>query len=144
MKSNLHPVDPREVKNILIVEDDKDLIEVLKVLMRDVFPDASVQTASNIDDAIRLLSPGSTARKMNLPYDLVFADIFLKGPGTGLDILRLCRTVYPGLHLLLSSAMPKSQLADLLKGEEVPADYLEKPFSLEDCREKIRSAVYRN
>lgn len=144
MKTNLHPVDPKDVKNILIVEDDSDLIEVLKVLMRDVFPHARVQTASSIGDAIRLLSPVNSATQFCLPYDLVFADIFLKGPGTGLDILRLCRSVYPGLHLLLSSAMPRSQLADLLEGEEVPQDYLEKPFSLEDCREKIRSAVYRN
>ncbi len=144
MKSNLHPVDPKDVKNILIIEDDSDLIEVLKILMRDVFPGATVQTASSIEDAIRLLSPVTSAKNFNLPYDLVFADIFLKGNGTGLDILRLCRTVYPELHLLLSSAMPRSQLADLMKGEEVPLDYLEKPFSLEDCREKIRSAVYRN
>ncbi len=143
MKSNLHPVDPRDVKNILIVEDDKDLVEVLKVLMRDVFPTAEVETANNIEEAIRLLSPGRP-RPVSLPYDLVFADIFLNGPGTGLDILRLCRTVYPGLHLLLSSAMPRSQLANLLRGEEVPANYLEKPFSLDDCREKIKSAVYSN
>jgi CheY-like chemotaxis protein len=144
MTANLHPVDPSQVKNILVVEDDKDLIEVLKVLMRDVFPEAKVQTANNIEEAMRLLNPGQFKPQVYLPYDLVFADIFLNGPGTGLDILRLCRTVYPGLHLLLSSAMPKSQLADLLKGEEVPHDYLEKPFSLEDCREKMRAAVYRN
>ncbi len=143
MKSSLHPVDPREVKNILIVEDDKDLIEVLKILMRDVFPTAEVETATNIEEAIRLLSPGRS-RPIYTPYDLVYADIFLSGPGTGLDILRLCRTVYPGLHLLLSSAMPRSQLANLLRGEEVPTNYLEKPFSLEDCKEKIKSAVYRN
>lgn len=143
MKSNLHPVDPRDVKNILIVEDDRDLIEVLKILMRDVFPTAEVETATNIEEAIRLLSSGRP-KPVNLPYDLVFADIFLSGPGTGLDILRLCRTVYPELHLLLSSAMPRSQLVNLLRGEEIPANYLEKPFSLDDCREKIKSAVFRN
>ncbi|OQW47255.1 MAG: hypothetical protein A4S09_15795 [Proteobacteria bacterium SG_bin7] len=144
MRTSLHPVEPNEVKDILIVEDDSDLIEVLKVVMREVFPESRVRTASSIEEAIRLLSSVKWKKKINSPFDLVFADIFLRGPGTGLDILRLCRTVYPDLRLLLSSAMSRSQLADLLKGEEVPSDYLEKPFSLEDCRKRIVSTVYRN
>jgi len=114
---------------ILIVEDDRDTVEMLEVMFEDngfEFHSAgSVETAKALIDI--------------MPFDLVLLDNWLPD-GDGLDICRELRSRYSNLPIIFYSGAGYPQ--DVARGLEAGCDaYLVKPCSFEELNRIIHQVL---
>jgi DNA-binding response OmpR family regulator len=117
-------------RNILVVEDNRDLAELVALHLRDLAAVVDVVA----DGAAGL------ARARQGGYDLVILDLMLPG----LDGLEVCRRLRAGasyLPILMLTA--KSTEVDRVLGLEMGADdYLTKPFSIRELMARVK-AIFR-
>jgi DNA-binding response OmpR family regulator len=111
---------------LLIVDDDKDLLSVLKSLL--VKKGFDVSTFSEWEDA-------NEAIMHSLPQ-LILLDIFLPG----IDGLAICKKLKSDAHtrnvpILIFSGYPA--FAERAMSEFGAADFISKPFEINDFIEKI-------
>jgi DNA-binding response OmpR family regulator len=119
--------------SILIVEDEQDLLELLRYnLAREGYP---VHTASTGEDALKLVR--------NQRPGLVLLDLMLPG----MDGLEVCRTLKSrdataGIPVIMLTA--KGEEADVVRGLELGADdYVTKPFSPKVLLARIAAVLRR-
>jgi DNA-binding response OmpR family regulator len=118
-------------KRILIIEDNKDLAQLLEIHLRDL--DYNVDLAG---DGIAGLARAEDSR-----YDLIILDLMLPG----LDGIELCRRLrgkssYVPILMLTS----KSSEVDRVLGLEMGADdYVTKPFSIPELLARIKAILRR-
>ncbi|MBX2852864.1 MAG: response regulator transcription factor [Phycisphaeraceae bacterium] len=122
--------------NILLVEDEQDLLELLRYnLTREGF---SVQTAMTGEDGLK------KAREIGKQLDLVLLDLMLPG----IDGLEVCRTLKgrdhtAGIPVIMLTA--KGEESDIVKGLEYGADdYITKPFSPRVLLARINAVLRRS
>lgn len=110
-------------KNILIVDDEKDVCEALKEsLSREGY---SIDVCYTGVDAILLFSQNR--------YDLALIDIKLEGRMSGIDLIKRIVEIAPIPTIVVESATPKKQLEEILRKEgllERVDKILEKPSDL--------------
>ena len=112
--------------NVLLIEDDKNILELLKIHLTDLF--CEVTTTQNGKEAIEI------AVKQN--FDLIILDIMLPG-SNGLEICRRIRVVNRQIPIMIVSA--KSEEIDKVMGLETGADdYLTKPFSIREFIARVK------
>ncbi len=116
----------KEIRNVLVVEDDKDAIDIIsRVLSREGF---RVTMALNMEDALKDFA--------RLDYALVITDIFMAGMG-GIKGIQEMRRLRPEAKILATSAGYSDMTPDaaLKAAERIGADaILAKPFSLDALR----------
>ena len=134
MKTDLWHLISTVLKKVLIVEDDNDLVKLLKYnLEKEGF---KVNYAT--DGTIAL------AEARRDPPDLVILDLMLPG----LDGLEVCRQLrradrFSRTPVLILSA--RNEEADRVVGLEVGADdYVTKPFSTREVIARVRALLRRN
>lgn len=117
-------------RKILVVEDNKDLAQLLALHLRDL--SYEVDLAFNGDDGWTQITSQF--------YDLIILDLMLPGID-GLEIcrrIRSCQTYTP--ILMLTS---KSTELDRVLGLEIGADdYVTKPFSIRELMARVK-AIFR-
>ncbi len=114
-------------KNILIIEDEKELCFVLKknFLKQNFHVDCELTLSEGIH------------KLHSAPYQFLLLDNNLPD-GRGIEALRTFRTCLPHLLVIVMSAMELREAA-MLAG----ADYfMEKPISLKEINALISSAVH--
>src|SRR5512136_2172976 len=118
------------MNSILIIDDDKDLCELLRdYLTAEGFAVASVH---NGPDGAELAVSGS--------YALVVLDVMLPGIN-GFDVLRKIRAVSKIPVLMLTA---RGEDVDRIVGLEIGADdYLPKPFNPRELVARIRAILRR-
>ena len=122
------------VKKILIVEDESDLIKLLKYNLEKEGFRVSYATDGSI----------ALAEVRRDPPDLVILDLMLPG----LDGLEVCRQLrrsdkFARIPVLMLSA--RSEEADRIVGLELGADdYVTKPFSMREVVARVRALLRRN
>ena len=122
------------VKKILIVEDESDLIKLLKYNLEKEGFRVSYATDGSIALAVVRRDPP----------DLVILDLMLPG----LDGLEVCRQLrrsdkFSRIPVLMLSA--RSEEADRIVGLELGADdYVTKPFSMREVVARVRALLRRN
>lgn len=115
---------------ILVVEDNKDLAQVLKMHLEDLSLDVDLAY-----DGLSGLTKAETGT-----YDLIILDLMLPG----LDGMEICRHVrrkkaYTPILMLTS----KSSELDRVLGLEMGADdYVTKPFSIKELMARVK-AIFR-
>ncbi len=116
---------------ILIIEDEKDLVNVMcQYLQKEDF---ICEFAVNFFEAEDKL--------ISYNYDIVILDINLPD-GNGLDLLKIIKTNKSDTGVLIVSA--KDSLDDKLKGLDLGADdYITKPFHLAELNSRINSLIRR-
>jgi DNA-binding response OmpR family regulator len=116
---------------ILIVEDEKDLVDVTcKYLKKEEFV---CEFAYNFFDAEDKL--------ITYNYDIVILDINLPD-GNGMDLLKIIKKQSPSTGVLIVSA--RNSLDDKLKGLDLGADdYITKPFHLAELNSRVKSLIRR-
>lgn len=117
---------------ILIVEDEKELLETLVIsLTKELFV---VETAEDFHSA---------SIKMGVyDYDCILLDIMLPG-GSGLKLLEQLKKEGKSDNVIIISA--KDSLDDKLRGLELGADdYLTKPFHIAELNARIKAVLRRN
>jgi DNA-binding response OmpR family regulator len=119
------------MNKVLIVDDDKNLLEVLKYnLMKDGY---SVNTAGDGTRALEL------ARREK--PDLIVLDIMLPG----IDGLEACRMLRQEMAVPILMLSAKIQEIDKVVGLEIGADdYMTKPFSVRELMARLRAMLRRS
>jgi len=117
------------VRRILVVDDDADTCALIADILED--EGYRVHPCLTGERALESLK--------NDQYDLILTDI--KMPRiTGIDILLHVRRMEMPTEVMLMTAYASLQTAiDALRGEAF--DYLVKPFSLNDLRQRVRQAL---
>ncbi|MFD1550931.1 DNA-binding response regulator [Putridiphycobacter roseus] len=119
-----------ENRSILIVEDEMDLQESMRVFFTE--EGFQVQVAKNKFDAEDKL--------IDHKFDFVILDSGLPD-GNGLDLIKVMKTNQKDLGILILSA--KNSLDDKLLGLDLGADdYMTKPFHIAELNSRIK-AIYR-
>lgn len=114
---------------VLIVEDDFDIADLIKVNLQEL----GIQTEH--------LSDGRTAlaRALEQEFSLLILDVMLPNV-SGLDICRQVREAKPEQAILMLTA--KNSETDRVLGLELGADdYMTKPFSVRELQARVRSQI---
>jgi DNA-binding response OmpR family regulator len=117
-------------RRILVVEDNKDLAQLLDLHLRDLSYDVDLAFDGN----------AGWAQIRSRDYDLIVLDLMLPGID-GLEICRRIRTqpAYTPILMLTS----KSAELDRVLGLEMGADdYVTKPFSIRELMARVK-AIFR-
>ena len=118
------------MKKVLIVEDDKDIVALLKIHLNDL--NCEVDFAYDGDEGLQ--------KALDNPYELLILDIMLPGRD-GMEICRTVRARNARVPILMLTA--KSEEIDKVLGLEMGADdYLTKPFSIREFIARVK-AIFR-
>ncbi|MEQ9310457.1 MAG: response regulator transcription factor [Balneolaceae bacterium] len=119
-------------KTILIVEDDTDLSELIKIQLTDL--SYSVEQSFNGLEAFKKILSNS--------YSLIILDVMLPGMN-GFDICKSVREEDSTTPILMLTA--KAEEIDKIMGLEIGADdYLTKPFSIRELSARIKALLRRS
>ncbi|WP_188407604.1 response regulator transcription factor [Agarivorans gilvus] len=116
-------------ESVLIVEDDADIAELLRVNLAEL----GIDTVAAVDGAegYRLA--------LECDFNLLILDVTLPGMN-GLDICREVRERKP--HLAIMIITSKNSELDRVLGLELGADdYITKPFSVRELRARVRAQL---
>lgn len=117
--------------SILIVEDEQDIAELIKVHMEDL--NLSVELCDNGDQAIK--------RAFEKSYSILILDINLPGC-SGLDVCRKVRETKPEQAILMLTS--RTSEVDRIVGLELGADdYMTKPFSVRELQARVHALLRR-
>ena len=110
---------------ILLVEDHLDTAKVMQRLLRDF--DYDVEVAGSIQTALQVAGLGK--------FDIVISDLGLPD-GSGLDLMRQLRDIYPIKGIALSGY---AMAEDVQKSHDAGfSQHLTKPVDLNRLRDAIR------
>ena len=119
------------MKKVLLVEDDHDIVSLLKIHLDGLNVDLS-HVADGFE-AIGMLK--------NEAYDLIILDVMLPGLD-GVSILQKCRALGINTPVLMLTAMAEE--IDKVVGLEAGADdYMTKPFSVREFVARVRAMLRR-
>jgi len=117
--------------SILIVEDDQEIAELIKVHLQDL--GMQVTHCDNGEDAIK--------QALENDFSLLILDITLPGC-SGLDVCRRVREVKQAQAILMLTA--RTSEIDRVVGLELGADdYMAKPFSIRELQARIHALLRR-
>lgn len=132
---NLHPI------KILLVEDDPSMMSLLIKTILKVIPEAKIIAVSSFIEAIKNIIE-NTLISETTPFELIIADIFLKDRGTGLDLWRILRSLYPRMPILVISSLSEINVATAVgEREKKWLFFLKKPFVGSELKHKIHNIV---
>jgi two-component system OmpR family response regulator len=119
-------------KRVLIVEDDADIAELMRMHLHD--EGYVIEHAADGDAGVRLLEQGR--------WDAVVLDLMLPGVD-GLEICRRARAMTRYTPIIITSA--RSSEVHRILGLELGADdYLAKPFSVLELVARVRALMRRS
>ena len=119
------------VKNILMIEDDPNIVELVEIHLKDIHCNA---TTFNSGEA-------GLKHALNNSFDLIILDINLPDIN-GLEICRILRLEKITTPIIMLTA--KSEEIDKIIGLETGADdYLTKPFSIREFIARIKAILRR-
>ncbi len=115
-----------KIKNIILVDDDEAIFHTIQIVLNG--PEYKLVYFSDVPSAIRHIKSGKGT-------DLIILDIMMPGH-SGLDFLDMLRNEGVKVPVIVISAIDTARAAvkALKKGA---ADYITKPFELEDIKEAI-------
>lgn len=118
-------------RKILVVEDNRDMVELLRLHLRDL--PCEVDSAYDGQEGLRRAQQGR--------YDLIILDLMLPK----LDGLELCRQLrIAENHTPILMLTAKSAEVDRVLGLELGADdYLTKPFSIRELLARVKALLRR-
>ncbi len=119
-----------DMKNVLIIEDDPNIVELLEIHLGDL--GCSLSTASTGTEGL--------AKALEGKQNLIILDVMLPGM-EGTEVLRQMRMNKINTPVLMLTA--KSEEIDKVLGLELGADdYLTKPFSIREFIARVK-AIFR-
>ena len=118
-------------RTALVVEDDLDIIELLRIHMADL--DCELTAISDGNEGL--------AAALKHTYDLIILDVMLPGM-EGTEICRRIRGKEIGTPILMLTS--KSEEFDKVLGLEMGADdYITKPFSIREFIARVKALLRR-
>jgi DNA-binding response OmpR family regulator len=125
-------MDICSMKRVLVIEDDINIVELLKIHLTDLSCEVSSAGEGN----------AALALAMEQKFSLIILDLMLPGMN-GMEICRRIRMVNRTVPILMLTA--KSEEIDKVLGLETGADdYLTKPFSIREFIARVKVIFRRN
>ena len=123
------PGETSQQINILIVDDDRDIADIL------------VDIVSNKERAVDVCYDGVDAVKSirNSVYDLFIVDLIMPGVG-GLDVLKYAKKSNPDALVIIITGYASLETA-VTAIKEGAYDYIRKPWKLEEIKIVVENAV---
>ena len=119
------------MKNVLLVEDDLDILELLQIHLKDL--GCQIQISTDGESGLQTALDGS--------FDLIILDVMLPGID-GLEVCRQLRAKQIPTPILMLTA--RSEEIDKVLGLETGADdYLTKPFSIREFIARVKAMFRR-
>jgi two-component system, OmpR family, alkaline phosphatase synthesis response regulator PhoP len=119
------------MRKVLIVEDDRDIVELLKIHLKDLQCDCDVAYQGDV----------GLQKALDNVYDLLILDLMLPRKD-GMEICREVRSRNTRVPILMLTA--KSEEIDKVLGLEMGADdYLTKPFSVREFIARAKALFRR-
>jgi DNA-binding response OmpR family regulator len=119
------------MRKVLIVEDDRDIVELLKIHLKDLQCDCDVAYQGDV----------GLQKALDNSYDLLILDLMLPRKD-GMEICREVRSRNNSVPILMLTA--KSEEIDKVLGLEMGADdYLTKPFSVREFIARVKALFRR-
>ena len=119
------------MKNILMIEDDKSIVELVDIHLKDIHFNTTKAFTGN--DGLDLA--------LKNKYDLIILDIMLPDID-GVEICKIIRSEKKFTPILMLTA--KSEEIDKIIGLETGADdYLTKPFSVREFIARVKAIIRR-
>jgi DNA-binding NtrC family response regulator len=116
------------MKKLLIVDDDRHLLDSLRVVFTDTY---EVSTALSAEEAEGLLEKAEV--------DVVLLDVVLPGID-GVEFLKKINATHPGLPVVMISGAPS--IRPVINALELGAcDYIRKPFDIDELRLVVGRAI---
>ena len=130
-------MEPRQAKKILIVDDEKDTVEMITALLE--LEGYQVLSALSGGEAMRILEvEGQKVPESKTPVDLILLDILL-GDVDGRDICLKIKEDEKLKFIPIIILTVRSSLQDKISSLDLGADdYLTKPFINEELLAKVR------
>lgn len=128
-------------RRVLVVEDDGSSYSLFEKLILHQDRKTQVDRVTHFDGALDMLTSGSKIDS-SLPYSLVIADVFLDGDRTGLEVIDLCRTLFPIMPAIVTSAADRASLKRILPNWPLTSPFLKKPFSPQQFLKKYSSTLH--
>jgi len=116
-------------RRVLVVEAGSELSSVVSEGVADVDPGIQVDRADSVDAAVARLAASG--------YDLIISDDELDGTRAGLFLRHLCERRFPSIPFMLLSSGADPLALDEAEHEAL----LRKPFSVGECRERIKQLL---
>ncbi|TPI62447.1 adenylate/guanylate cyclase domain-containing response regulator [Mesorhizobium sp. B3-1-7] len=91
--------------SIVIVDDENENLELLKLALGDENPDWVIHTTHNEKECVEYLSE---CNKNGKPVDLVLTDLVMDSEESGMNVLQLARKIDPLIMSILFTAKEKS------------------------------------
>ena len=126
---NAHPSGSGRPCKLLIVDDDQDMLSVLKGLFLQ--EGYHVETCPNGKEAISKCQAAT--------FDIVVTDIIMPG-ASGLDVLQEVKRMRPETLVILITGFASLETA-IKAIREGAYDYITKPFKLEQLKIAVRNAA---
>jgi len=125
---------PRLVKTVLLVDDEKALMDSLRAGLRVFFPDIHFEAALNGSEALKIMQ--------SRPVDLVVTDIRMPGMD-GYELVSMIRYSSTDVPVIAMSAFESPKMKDTLSDLGVLC-FLEKPLSLQELVGAIQEGLRQN
>ena len=113
---------------VLLVEDDDDVADVLKNMLKMIG-----YRADHVRDGVTALALLLSGQR----FDIVFSDIIMPGGMSGLDLARKVRQHFPRLPILLSSGYARATGEVYREGFDIIA----KPYGADSLAEALRRTI---
>lgn len=118
---------------VLIVDDDRDISEVISLILKKEQIDTSIINDPN--EALKLMN------SKEFDYDLVLLDIMMPG----LSGTEICSMVRDRVNIPIIFVSAKSEMVDKIVGYEIGGDdYITKPFDNTELVLKVKSQLRMN
>lgn len=126
--ASLGPYLQKHKKRVLIVEDDLAQRPLWDATLRSRVPEIQIDWATSEEGAEALVK----GRLMQgTIYDLIVADIFLNGMGTGIDLWNRYGEV--ANEFVIVSVLPSSQFHEMMAHNQTVPMFVRKPLNTMKC-----------
>jgi len=119
------------MKNILILDDNKDILQALHLGLCACLKDCAIQTALNGEAGMTVLK--------NMRVDLIVTDLDMPVQN-GYQFIKEARHDYPKVPMCVMSGSDLTELKDRLLGLGV-TQFIRKPFLFEDLANLITTEL---
>ncbi len=130
----------RGIENILVVEDDKDVLYFASFALRNL--GYNVFEASSGLDALHLVKNSKTSKTKTDEFDLIVTDLIMPGMN-GKELSQKVEKISNSIKVLFTSGYEEAYITDneIIGNED---KFLQKPFTIKQLAEKVRSILDTN
>jgi DNA-binding NtrC family response regulator len=119
---------------ILIVDDEHDIRDVLRLLLEAEIPGIRIRLAASAEEALEVLAEEEV--------HLMLTDYRMHGMD-GLELLRRVRKKWPRVRCILISAHSDAELGRAAVEDLGAVDFIQKPFHLDGWVVAVKKALER-